>query len=318
MREKIFGGIVCILMVFLVGCATTSQVTTPPPVWPSPSGIEWYYYTPQKMASVEEAIGTIKNLEGDFVEYNAGLNFSSLEVDPYGLRAKWEWTETTEWQEYVPSTGGFFVGWTYVPTYGGSYQTRTSTEQKKDMFIIPFNELLNLETYYLPTLNRQFKWALGVALEGNKGVSIRARDKKCVYQLADALATLAMARGRDLKKEAIGVNVAPLTSKQSTLLGLLPGVGLLVLNVAIGGPAEKGGILFGDVIVEIDHVSIQKLDDLKNVISQSYQAKKEVIPVKIIRRETSVETVQEGKKTVQKETTINVEKTLDVPLKVAA
>jgi len=102
---------------------------------------KWYWYRPEILPSVEEAMGTLKNLQQSFVEYTAGQHFKTFDLDKYGLRTKWEWTETTQTTEYVPTYGGSFFGSTYVPYYGGTNQTRINTNQHEGAFVIPFAEV---------------------------------------------------------------------------------------------------------------------------------------------------------------------------------
>ncbi|MGA2854428.1 MAG: hypothetical protein ABSE90_09910, partial [Verrucomicrobiota bacterium] len=108
----------CLMLVCCGGCISFPNVKPEP--WPAESSNRIFNFVAEKMDSTDQAIGTIKNLQTVFVEFSSGIHISSLEVDAFGMRAKWEWIETAQNTQYVPSSGGFFVGWNYVPTYGGS------------------------------------------------------------------------------------------------------------------------------------------------------------------------------------------------------
>ena len=174
-NKSILRFILGLFILFFSGCATTSN----------PCYLV-YHYVPKKISPIEKAIGTIKNLEKNFVDWDAGVPFSSFEIDRYGLRAKWEWTETKEHQTY--DTGGFFLGWDYVPT--GEYRTHLYQEQHKNSLIIPFSEVTALKLGYLPKESRAFKWGLTVFPGERRPILLRVSDKASACQLADAIATL--------------------------------------------------------------------------------------------------------------------------------
>jgi hypothetical protein len=276
-----------VVSVLLVcGCVTfPTTPTTPPSIWPQQSTDEALYYVPQKMSSVDEAIGTIKNLQQNFVEWRAGMNFSSLEVDPFGIRAKWAWTETSQQTAYVPSYGGMWVGGRYIPTYSGTYQTQTSTQEKNDMFIIPFNEIKDLDLWHMPNINNLFKWGLVVRLENDKEVQLRVSDESYVFKLANAMATIAMERGVKFPVRLFGCYSTNLTPQQSGNLRLPPNTGQLVVKVIKNSPAEKSGVQFLDVLLECDKVPLKSAEDLGRALKNAHDARKKVVSIRIIRRE---------------------------------
>ncbi len=274
----------CILSVFLLsGCATMPMGK--PSTWPQRDNLETLYFVPQKMASVDEAIGAIKNLQQNFVEWKAGINFSNLEVDPFGMRAKWVWTETSQQTAYVPSYGGMFLGSTYVPVYGGSYQTQTYSQAQNGMFIIPFNEIKSFDLWHMPTLPKTFKWGLVVRVKNAPPVMLRVSDEASLVKLANAISTIAMERGAGFLKFWLGCTVQPLTPQQSEIMGLVPNTGLLVVRVVKNSPAEKSGIRFLDVLLEFDRIPLKEGKDLINAVQGAYKAGKKSAPVKFIRRE---------------------------------
>ncbi|MCX5711021.1 MAG: PDZ domain-containing protein [Candidatus Omnitrophica bacterium] len=272
--------LICIA-VFASGCATltTQQAKS---IWPAKNPYyEWYWYRPVMLSSAEEAIGTLKNLQQNFVEYGSGQHFKTFDLDKYGLRTKWEWTETTQSTEYVPTYGGSFFGSTYVPYYGGTYQPRTDVSQYAGGFVIPFAEVSALEIYDLsPYEKRAYKWNLGVYLDNKAPISLRAPDEKTVKQLGDAIATLSREQGRIIKPLRFGFKGFPLTPEQSAELTLQPGTGILVHAVAIGSPVEKAGLRFLDVILEEDGQPVKDVDELA-----ALSEKKKNVKLKILRRE---------------------------------
>lgn len=50
--------------------------------------------------------------------------------------------------------------------------------------------------------------------------------------------------------------------------GVNAGVGLLVMHVESGGPADSGGVLLGDILVEMDGQAFSDLDDLHEALGR--------------------------------------------------
>lgn len=64
----------------------------------------------------------------------------------------------------------------------------------------------------------------------------------------------------------IGVAFREVTPDLRDYFGLSQKEGVLVIEVVEGSPAAKAGLQRGDLVVEIDHKQIKKLDDLKNEV----------------------------------------------------
>ncbi len=70
-----------------------------------------------------------------------------------------------------------------------------------------------------------------------------------------------------VQRGRIGVTIAPVSKEVAESLGLGKDQGALVEKVESGGPAEKAGILAGDVIVKANGVAIEKNIDLPRIIA---------------------------------------------------
>ncbi|MBN1378897.1 MAG: PDZ domain-containing protein [Gammaproteobacteria bacterium] len=268
----------------LAACVTVPQ-TGQSSIWPQQKPYITLYYQLQQIGTADEAVGTIKNLQRDFVEWAAGIPFSNIDVDPYGLRAKWEWTETSQTTAYVPSYGGMFVGWNYVPIYGGSYQTQTSSQQKNDMLMIPFNEIRNVALYHMPDFPREYKWGMDVWLQNDRRVSLRVSNELYLKKLSDAIVTLAIERGVQFNRHSLGCEIGALTPEQSQKMGITPGAGLLVHAVSKNSPAEKAGIRFLDVLLEFDSVPLATGPDIIGAVQNATGSGQTTVPVKLLRLE---------------------------------
>jgi len=242
-----------LLLALLAGCATVGGR-----VWPSSNDPnEYYWHAPQRMASTDEAIGTIKNLQEYFVE-TSGWTIGNLDIDKYGLRASGTWSEKSN--AWVPSSGGYFVGGTYVPVYGGSVQT--TSEQRHASFSIPFDKVENLRLCRFPTISNQYKWGIIVKFKGAiPTLLLRVRSREEAMRLISAIETLAAERGYELSYN-IGIYANPLTAEQSAELGLSNGTGLLFSIVLKDSPGEKAGLRAGDVITAIGKEQIRDFNSL--------------------------------------------------------
>jgi S1-C subfamily serine protease len=61
----------------------------------------------------------------------------------------------------------------------------------------------------------------------------------------------------DIGPEGFGLQVEPLAPDTAERLGLSFSQGLLVTDVAAGGPADRAGLRRGDVILEVDRKPVQ-------------------------------------------------------------
>jgi len=79
----------------------------------------------------------------------------------------------------------------------------------------------------------------------------------------------------------LGIQVQPLTADLAKQFGMKHEKGILVVDVTEGGPADKGGIKRGDVIVGFDNKDLDNPFQLKNLVASSKPGK--VVEIKIFR-----------------------------------
>jgi serine protease Do len=80
----------------------------------------------------------------------------------------------------------------------------------------------------------------------------------------------------------IGVGIAEVTKDVAEPLGLPRASGALVRNVEPGGPAERGGIEVGDIILKFDGRDIQRSTDLPRLVGNTKPGSK--VPVTVWRK----------------------------------
>jgi serine protease Do len=79
----------------------------------------------------------------------------------------------------------------------------------------------------------------------------------------------------------LGVQVQPLSADLAKQFGMKTEKGILVVDVTEGGPAEKGGLKRGDVIVGIDGKTVDNPFQLKNMVASTRPGK--TVDLKIVR-----------------------------------
>jgi len=68
-------------------------------------------------------------------------------------------------------------------------------------------------------------------------------------------------------KEKLGVNVRPVSSKESEKFELEENTGVVVENVASGSPLEKAGLERDDIILEVNGEAVEGVDSFNNILS---------------------------------------------------
>ncbi len=66
----------------------------------------------------------------------------------------------------------------------------------------------------------------------------------------------------------LGVSLAPLTPEVARQFGVSGDEGVVVVDVADGGPADRAGIRKGDVILEVNRKAVRKPDEVKAVVGK--------------------------------------------------
>jgi serine protease Do len=84
----------------------------------------------------------------------------------------------------------------------------------------------------------------------------------------------------------IGITIQELTPELSQQFGLKYSQGVLVSDVSRGGPAQRAGIMRGDIILEYDGKKVQDVGALRNAVAQSVIGAR--VPVRIIRRDKEI------------------------------
>jgi len=80
--------------------------------------------------------------------------------------------------------------------------------------------------------------------------------------------------------EALGLRAQDLTEELAQELGLEEAEGVIVTEVAPGGPAAEAGIRRGDIIIELDRQNIDSVSDLAIVLNDSKDKKKILVLVR--------------------------------------
>lgn len=87
-----------------------------------------------------------------------------------------------------------------------------------------------------------------------------------------------------IRSNLLGVQVSPLTADQARSLGLTGGVAITAINRS--GPAYLGGLMVGDVIVNINGEDIASMDDFQRVAQKLSSG--QIVRIKVLRGNTRI------------------------------
>ena len=108
---------------------------------------------------------------------------------------------------------------------------------------------------------------------GYMGISFAVPIDEAMRVFEQLKATGRVTRGR------IGVQIGEVTKDVAESLGLNKAQGALVSRVEPGGPAEKGGLEAGDIILKFNGVPIEKSSDLPRMVGNVKPGAKSVVTV---------------------------------------
>jgi serine protease Do len=74
--------------------------------------------------------------------------------------------------------------------------------------------------------------------------------------------------GKSDKSPKLGVSLAPLTEALSRELGVSGDEGVVVTDVADGGPAQRAGVRRGDVILEVNRQPVRKPEEIGAIVGK--------------------------------------------------
>ncbi|MDD3981299.1 MAG: PDZ domain-containing protein [Spirochaetales bacterium] len=231
---------------FFIGCAS---VPTPPPappasdIWPKIYQDETYLADFASGWTEDEAVGAIRNLQNSFVESNADLPVTELNVDAFGVRARWSWVEM-------------------------------GNIQKSAGFIIPFDQITSVLLEYYPASEKAYKWGINVYITGVNPVVLRMPNREAAERFGKAVVVLAKARKAPLSMPNMrfGAAVGSLTADQSRAAGVLQSAGVIVSWVFRESPAEKAGFSSQDIITSVAGKTVQKGQELFDIIEAAAAA----------------------------------------------
>ena len=89
-----------------------------------------------------------------------------------------------------------------------------------------------------------------------------------------------IARGKVIRGY-LGVSIQEVTRELSDAIGLGAERGVLIANVVDGGPAARGGLRSGDVVVRINNRAVEKVAHLRNAVAAAKVGKP--VPVEVVR-----------------------------------
>ncbi|RCJ40709.1 LuxR family transcriptional regulator [Nostoc minutum NIES-26] len=129
-------------------------------------------------------------------------------------------------------------------------------------------------------------YVVGMNTSGRRGTALTipaATVNRVVNQL--------QAKGH-ISRGYLGVGMQPvrLPNNLKTALNLSAATGVIVVNVEPSGPADKAGVLLGDVLITFDNTSVSDTGDVLALLNSSDRIGK-TVPVQVVRGGALVELV---------------------------
>jgi S1-C subfamily serine protease len=175
-----------------------------------------------------------------------------------------------------PSAEGVMASWGIVSAVGGPLRTRRGgmVEQFIRTDAIPYpgfsgGALISAEGTVLGILT--------TGLAGGVAIGIPATH---AWRIADTLA-----QHGHVKKGYLGVTSQPVRLPEAQRGGLSQTDGLLIMRVEPDSPAEKGGVLLGDILVSLDGTNISDAGELQALLTGARVGT--AVPVVVIRGGTA-------------------------------
>ena len=241
--------------------------------------------SPRYFHPPEEAIGAIKNMQTKFVGAAKGCMITRLDIDRYGLRTYGE-SHGTEYRDtWVPTTGGFITpNLTYVPYYGGSYQTQAVAVNDDESYDVPFNKIKTLSLLYGLNLQCQNKWLVIIRLTGGSFWNqFRFTDAQTAAEFITAIETLGVAAGSRIEISRIGSVWENVSKETANKLKIDPISGVVITSVSFYSPAAKAGLQTGDIITECNGKKALNTDYLLGVFNALTPANN-TVQLKVLRK----------------------------------
>ena len=256
-----------IFILFIFSCATVKK---------SPWETGSYYYSayiPEKIYDFEEAVANLQNLQSDL--WINGRQPVDIIVDKYSFKARLKWTETYSQTDYVPSYGGFFIGWNYIPTYSGTYQTTYTSSQKEETIILPFKDVYDI------VLGSNY---LYLNLTTGKTLSFYLPNSNFVQKMADSVYSVLLMHNIKLPP-IIGFSYSETTDVEKLEYINKKSKVVYVANVFNNSPAKLAGLSINDIILEINGEKITDLNQCSNIfvraLNEYLKDNSKVIKIKV-------------------------------------
>lgn len=220
------------------------------------------WYSPSFFASADEAVRTIKSLENRYVGWK-GYPIRDVQIDWDRLRVYGVEEGTHTYQKWV---------YTGVGVLGGHNVPVVEPYRYEETSLVPFGQVKDILLWHYPKTSRENKWGVDIRLSGEQQVILRAKSLDDAKNIANAIATLAVAQGKRLPvKAGLGVYADPAAEgKERANLKWTQNTGAVVADVIDNSPAAVAGIQVGDIILTLGGTEVTnglKLRELLSVLS---------------------------------------------------
>jgi hypothetical protein len=203
-------------------------------VWPLPSPFEWYWHRPDE-----------------------SLSLPQIRASLAGIRSGLFMSVTNNWKGPLSAVS--------VSLKRIEFEYRGESGPSKTFF--PLHLLESMRLYYASAQPQGQKWLVVVTLTTQGVIQVYFETEAAARSFIDAAASAAKLAGIRLEDtEKRGFAVSDLSPAQAQALGKTRIDSALVSMIAYGGPAEKAGLRFLDLITEVDGVKVRNADHFVSIL----------------------------------------------------
>lgn len=234
-------------VILISGCSISVKTV----YWPE-QNMNFSWYKPAFIYSADEAMSVLKGLTAG-ASIN-GRNISTVDIDKFTIRVSQKWQEVQQNSEYVPSYGGFFIGWDYVPVFGGSYQKTSTTLNKEDNVAVNFRDISDI------SINGRVLYISSASM-----AVLVCNSQAEAQKFGDAFYSMMKINGLRLPA-SYGFTFGAMTQDQEKEIKK---TGPVIAVVYSGGPADRAGLRPTDIVYETNGIKVKTPEDIVNAIKKT-------------------------------------------------
>ncbi|AEJ19938.1 PDZ domain-containing protein [Gracilinema caldarium] len=243
-------------------------------VWPTPSTEQWYWYEPDSSLSPDQVSNILNNVALSQTHFRYSKYFNSL----FTLQES-----RLDLKKNSISSAAIRIKTTWVGI------NEASGRGSKNL-TIPLASISNISLFY-SSRGKNEPWYIKLLLNDDSSFIFYFKDEMLARQFGSALGSALSRQGLSLKIPRLGIITGDLSPGQAEAIGKSRIENMLLIDVAIDGPADQAGLRTLDVITEFNGVTIKNKSHFLSIVES--MASGENANITFLRREKATENDKE-------------------------